>query len=191
MKKKIFIYIILCILCFVAGLKFSNNNKLALTDYEYVNNTKIIIEDNVNIDIANQYIENFKTMPEFLSNNCSTIVITNEDLNKKFNFNFNNKVLAVTIDDTIYINDEKFKSNVIIHELFHVYDYKNNWISLSEEFSSIYDLEKDIIKVSPGNNQNKQEFFATIGTEYFTNQNDLKQLAPQSNEFLNKLLATD
>ena len=32
-----------------------------------------------------QYIDNLKSMPDFLLENCHSIVITNEDLNKKFN----------------------------------------------------------------------------------------------------------
>ena len=129
-------------------------------------------------------------MPEFLTNNCHTLIITNENLNKKFNFNFTNTVLAVTVDDVIYVNDNKYKSDVILHELFHVYDYKNNWISINnKDFLEVYELEKEIINVSPGNNKTAQEFFATIGTDYFLNEEDLKEFAPASFDFIDKLLA--
>lgn len=192
MRKKYIFYTILCIVCFILGLVISKSSKLAITDDTlYINNVRIIVEDNVNESIANQYIKDIEAMPEFLLENCNAIVITSEDLNEKFNFNFSNVVRAVTVDDIIYINDSKFKSDVVIHELFHVYDYKNNWISIeNKDFLNVYENECDIVKVSPGNNENAQEFFATIGAEYITNSEDLKEYAPLSFEFMSNLLAT-
>lgn len=173
------------------GLFIPNGIKLALTDNNnfYINTTAIVVGNNTNKGVINQYVENIKKMPEYLLKNCNTIVFTSENLNDKFKLGFSKNVLAVTVEDVIYINDSKYKSNVVIHELFHVYDYKNNWISLNdEEFNKIYETESEIISVSPGNNQNKQEFFATIGEEYFCNQEDLLKNSKPSYQYINNIL---
>ena len=62
-------------------------------------------------------------------------------------------------------------------------------ISLNDEkFNKIYETESEIISVSPGNNQNKQEFFATIGEEYFCNQEDLLKNSKPSYQYINNIL---
>lgn len=191
MKKKIILCTIACVICFMIGLFIPNGIRLALTDNNnfYINDTAIVVENNTNKGVVNQYVENIKKMPKDLLKNCNTIVFTSENLNNKFKLGFSKNVLAVTVEDVIYINDSKYKSNVVIHELFHVYDYKNNWISLNDEkFNKIYETESEIISVSPGNNQNKQEFFATIGEEYFCNQEDLLKNSKPSYQYINNIL---
>lgn len=191
MNKKIIICIIACIICFMIGLFIPKAVKLALTDNNdfYINTTNIIINDNTNENVVNEYLENIKTMPSFLLENCNTIIFTNENLNEKFNLGFSKNVLAVTVEDIIYINDSKYKSNVVIHELFHVYDYKNNWKSLNDNtFDIIYNNEKNNILVSPGNNQNKQELFATIGEEFYCNSESLLQNAPEAYEYMKNIM---
>lgn len=194
MWKKIILCTITCIVCFIVGLSVPKINKLALTDENSmtINNTNIIIEKDVDNNIVDAYITDIKTLPDYLLKNCNSIIFTSENLNDKFNLELKNTILAVTVDDIIYVNDSKFKSGVIIHELFHVYDFTNDWISMNNsEFINIYDNEKEIISVSPGNNQNAQEFFATIGAEYFTNPEDLSKNAPQSYNFIKTILGDD
>ena len=72
----------------------------------------------------------------------------------------------------------------MIHELFHAYDYHNDWISTSDEFMKIYEAEKEFIKVSDGNTQNVYEFWASAGEMYYFNEEELKEIAPLTYNFM-------
>lgn len=193
MKKKIALTILLCLVFFFLGYLFSNNKEInkninARTDLE-INNVKITIEDNSDINIINKYLEDIDNQPEYLINNCNNIIFTSDNLSERFNLkNISNKVLAITLDDSIYINTDKYEKYVITHELFHVFDYKNNWVTKTDDFLTIYNEEKDIIKVSPGNNENAQEFFASAGEEFIFNPDDLKCNAPKTYNYINNIV---
>lgn len=104
-------------------------------------------------------------------------------MSEKFELDLDAKILAITYGKDIYVNDEKYNENVLIHELFHAYDYSNNWISNQKEFFEIYQIEKDFVKVTDGNIQNVYEFFASAGEMYYLNPNNLKKEAPLTYKF--------
>lgn len=190
MKKKLLFISILCILFFSFGYFSSDENKISDINArtESNNNIDISIKDGVNEDIADKYIKDINKQPSELTENCKKIIFTDENLSDKFNLSsIDNAVLAVTLDDIIYINTNKYDKYVITHELFHVYDFANGWVSKTDAFTKIYNDEKDIIKVSPGNNENAQEFIASAAEEYFYNPDDLKLNAPETFNFIDSL----
>lgn len=126
----------------------------------------------------NNYIKDINNAPSLLKNNCNNIIFVDEDLNKKFNLNFNNCIVfAISSENNIYIDTNYYNKNVVTHELCHVYDYSHNWISESKDFQTVYKSENNNISVSKGNNQNSYEFFASAGELFFNNPSQLKKVS--------------
>ena len=128
-----------------------------------------------NKDNYNNYIDDINSMPEILTDNCNKIIFTNKNLNEKFNLGFKDcTVFAISFGKDIYVDTNYYNKNVIIHELCHVYDYSNNWISEKNDFTELYESESSKISVTEGNVQNEYEFFASSGEMYFNNPEKLK-----------------
>lgn len=187
-KKNIITAVILCALCFVVGLIIPKNDRLPRTgDIMEVNGVKVII--NNNNQNAQKYIENLKTMPAYLCVNVKEIIITNEDINERLGLGLKTEVLAVTVGDRIYINNRTYQDNVIIHELFHVYDVAHGMFTEDDTLiADLYEKEGNTVGVSPGNKQNRQEYFATAGEKYFTSNEMLKTDAPETHAYFRQLI---
>lgn len=138
-------------------------------------------------EIIEKYLDNLDVIPNDLRKYCEEIVFTNEDLGQKFELDITNPILALSYGDTIYINTEKYEENVLIHEMYHVYDYKHKWISEQEEFINLYEDYKENISVSPGNVNNCYEFFASCGEMYFLNPDEIMEVAPSIYEYFESL----
>lgn len=144
-----------------------------ISDYSGI---KIYVKkDNYNEDVAAQYLECLKSLPTGMIENCNKIFFTNEDLNKKFNCGLNAKVTAISYGRDIYISTEYFGKEVLVHEMYHVYDYANKWISDTEEFKKLYEEYGTEYGVSPGNKENCYEFFATYGELFYLQNDDLEK----------------
>lgn len=164
--------LLLFVLCFFIGLL---NSGLKLFDDgsngEYVLTSTIkgieIYEKDANKKNMNLYMNNLVLIPDELLENCSRIYFADEDLNDKFDLGFATVVAAVSIEDEIYVDTSYFEYGVLVHEMYHVFDYANGWITEKEDFKRIYNIYKDIVEVSPGNRENVYEFFASYG-EMFT-----------------------
>lgn len=178
------------IILMIAVVTVLNINKvkeipMAITE-SLSTSTELIVDDNINKDVADAYINNWETLPESLKSNATSLNITGENLSDKFDLNLNANILAISYGTDIYVNDAKFNKNVLIHELFHVFDYSNNWISNSDEFMEIYDKEKNLVSVTDGNAQNVYEFFASSGELFYFEPEVLKEKAPLTYNFFVK-----
>lgn len=178
------------IILMIAVVTVLNINKvkeipMAITE-SLSTSTELIVDDNINKDVADAYINNWETLPESLKSNATSLNITGENLSDKFDLNLNANILAISYGTDIYVNDTKFNKNVLIHELFHVFDYSNNWISNSDEFMEIYDKEKNLVSVTDGNVQNVYEFFASSGELFYFEPEVLKEKAPLTYNFFVK-----
>lgn len=178
------------IILMIAVVTVLNINKvkeipMAITE-SLSTSTELIVDDNINKDVADAYINNWETLPESLKSNATSLNITGENLSDKFELNLNANILAISYGTDIYVNDTKFNKNVLIHELFHVFDYSNNWISNSDEFMEIYDKEKNLVSVTDGNAQNVYEFFASSGELFYFEPEVLKEKAPLTYNFFVK-----
>lgn len=178
------------IILMIAVVTVLNINKvkeipMAITE-SLSTSTELIVDDNINKDVADAYINNWETLPESLKSNATSLNITGENLSDKFDLNLNANILAISYGTDIYVNDTKFNKNVLIHELFHVFDYSNNWISNSDEFMEIYDKEKNLVSVTDGNAQNVYEFFASSGELFYFEPEVLKEKAPLTYNFFVK-----
>lgn len=184
--KKIMPVIILMI-AVVTALNINKVKEIPMAITESLStSTELIVDDNINKDVADAYINNWETLPEFLKSNATSLNITGENLSDKFDLNLNANILAISYGTDIYVNDTKFNKNVLIHELFHVFDYSNNWISNSDEFMEIYDKEKNLVSVTDGNVQNVYEFFASSGELFYFEPEVLKEKAPLTYNFFVK-----
>lgn len=181
MKLKKIIFVATLFILGVTMFNINENKKpMAITE-----NTSpdFFVDENVDEGVKNNYENNLNTLPESIKKYANSVTITHEDLSEKFELDLDAKILAITYGKDIYVNDEKYNENVLIHELFHAYDYSNNWISNQKEFFEIYQIEKDFVKVTDGNIQNVYEFFASAGEMYYLNPNNLKKEAPLTYKF--------
>lgn len=190
-KRNIFIAVILCALCFSIGLIIPKNDRLPRTgDIMEVNGVKVFVNDNN--QNTQKYIENLKKMPSWLCVNVGEIIITDEDINETLNLGMETNVLAVTIRDRIYINNSTYSDNVIIHELFHVYDVAHDMFTAKYgTIADLYEKEGHAVGVSPGNKKNIQEYFATAGEKYFMSNEMLKETSPETYEYFRELVSAE
>ena len=161
----IFIFFILGIL--TANLFNKDDNKNYNLNCKY-NNVNIFTSKTYNDKNFSLYLDNLKDISEDLVKNCDNIYFTNENLTEKFNLDIKTKVVAISYGKDIYVNTDYYADDVLSHELFHVYDFSNNWISESSSFLDLYNKYKNDYKVSPGNKENEYEFFATCGEYYLS-----------------------
>lgn len=168
-------YIVFVFIFFVLGIITANIlNKDNVKEVYMLNsryeNISIYTSYNCDQQNVNSYLEDITKIPKNLLNNCDNIYFTDEDLTEKFNLTIKTKVVAISYGNDIFVNTDYYSEDILIHEMYHIYDYSNNWISETEDFLLLYEKYKDVYKVSPGNNENAYEFFATCG-EYFTLKN--------------------
>lgn len=124
------------------------------------------------------------------------VVVTTEDIASLVGCS-GQKYCGVTVvgSGVTYIeaNESKFNKNVV-HELAHVMDYKMGYTSTSQEFTEIYESEKDSLKltqyISTDNHykENVKEYFADAVQEYVANSGSLSSSAPRTYEYIKKLL---
>lgn len=178
--KNIFAILIICAIFFLLGVLCSNcinkdNYSKNFAEYSEYQNIKIHVDDDYNQDNLTLYLENLTTISQKLTRNCENIYFTNENLNEKFELDISTKIVAISYGKDIYVNTNYYSDDVLIHEMFHVYDYCNDWISSTNSFKKLYDDYKDVITVSPGNNENSHEFFAAYGEQFTLNKNNLEK----------------
>lgn len=163
--------VIVCFIVFLMGVKasdlMSNAACGSYTNLSRYGNIEIYAHDGYNNEKAMLYLNDLKSLPKGLIENCDNIFFTNENLNEKFDLGIKTKVVATSSGRDIYISTEYYDISVLVHELFHVYDYANDWISETNEFRALYEEYKDEHEVSPGNFQTRYEFFASYGERFY------------------------
>jgi len=162
---------IICILFFILGMKISDLRDDAISDgYKKISeygNIKVYYREGYYEENAELYLNDLKSLPEELKENCERIFFTNENLNEKFDTGIETKIVAISLGKDIYISTDYYEIGVLVHELYHVYDYANGWISDTDEFKELYEEYKNKYEVSPGNAQNCYEFFASYGENFY------------------------
>lgn len=179
MKKlnflKVVLIILSCVTLFILGNKtatLTKNNKYdKQNNFENIN---IYTYKNYNIDVYEDYLKNLETIPNTLTKNCKNIYFTNENLTEKFKLDIKTKIVAISYGQDMYVNTSYYGEDVLIHEMYHIYDYSNNWISETKEFKELYEKYKKDIEISPGNVDNEYEFFATCGEKFSLNNSEIK-----------------
>lgn len=172
MKKiQIAATVIVAIFAFIFGIKVADLRKNTV-DGEYskfseYDNIKIFSYEGFDKVNAQSYLEDLAALPKKLTDNCENIYFTDENLNEKFSLEIETQIVALSFGRDIYISTDYHGTEVLVHELYHVYDYANDWISDTDEFKELYELYKDEHEVSPGNVQNCYEFFASYGENFY------------------------
>lgn len=130
--------------------------------------------------------------PDVLVECCDVMYFTGDDLNVPSVGGSFGKALGLTQDGTIYISTSSFNIDVIYHELFHAYDNKHDKISESFEFLRIVDKERDKVFVElHDEDMYAAEFFAAAGAQYLLEPEILKNAAPETYDFIDKLINED
>lgn len=122
------------------------------------------------------------------------IVLTNANISEKY---YNGDVtgiisgLFIESDRKIYISRKSnFINYATIHEIGHYFDFKSNWISESQEFQSIYEVEKEKLKTFSYDEHyksNNKEYFATAFKEYLKNPKRLETYTPLTYKYISNL----
>lgn len=122
------------------------------------------------------------------------IILTDVNISEKYYTGDITETIAglfVESDKTIYISR---KSNFIkystVHEIGHYFDFKNNWISESQEFQDIYEIEKEKLKTFSYDEHyksNSKEYFATAFKEYLKNPKRLETYTPLTYKYIKNL----
>lgn len=170
MKKKIFIICGMCLLFFATGalLRTPIREKTYYVEKNVECSATIYKTKKISRQNYEKFLSDLESAPTFFLEYCKNIYFTHENLTSKFQMPLKNKIMAISVGNDIYISTNWYSEETLMHELCHVYDYSNGWISEGELFAPLYEKYKDIIPVSPGNEQNEKEFFATCGGMFFT-----------------------
>ena len=182
----------------------SLNNEVETIETKKVNQKILSKESNYsflkisgNIDEENiRYAENeIKLIPSSLiatfSNDGWNIFITNENINQKYFGGSYDNVMGVTITGTneIYIQNRKNSiQQSIVHEFGHFVDCINDFPSLNEEFSEIYNEEASTFKSRISNSscvRDEMEFFAH--TFYYLIK-DSSKCTPRAAEYVQRYM---
>lgn len=178
-KAKAAAMVLVCVVVFLAGMKAADLSKNTVDDgYTKISeygNIKVYLHENNDEDIAELYLEDLETLPDRLTENCENIYFTDENLTKKFGLEdeIQSEIVAISSGRDIYISTKYHGKEVLVHELWHVFDYANDWISDTDEFVNLYEMYKDEYEVSPGNVQNRYEFFASYGETFYLRKDTL------------------
>lgn len=135
----------------------------------------------------------YHLIPEHIRNHFSQnewqIIITTEDLGTRF-FDGDPYVLAVTSsnDKSIFLDDRTAGVESIIHEFGHYIDFKSGFVSYTKEFADIFNQEvvafRSVHKTHSANTQNPMEYFAEFYQEYILHPEKIKDICPQTYNFV-------
>lgn len=132
-------------------------------------NIQIYIEDPFrSYKITKQYVGDIKKLPSYLQKNIESISI--EDLD-----------VAYTTNKSFYISDSKYISDVVEHEAIHVLDNSTKATDNSE-FSQVLEKDNYIIDDS------YDEIFVTIMFYYLEDKENVKELMPNTYEYIQKVI---
>ena len=127
-----------------------------------------------------------------------SIYVTDSDLNARFFDNQYGGVSGATVyaDKAIYVNASKFNINdAMVHEFGHFIDSNCGFVSCTQEFTDIYNEEKNTFKYtnSCGDGHefsNTVEYFASAFDEYIINPSGCQATAPKTYEYIQRTLAS-
>lgn len=170
-----------------------NKNDINLNNQNNYNFLKISGNiDEENIEYAKSEIELLpNSLIETFSKNGWNIFITTENINQKYFGGKYDNVMGVTITakNEIYIqNRKKSIQNSIVHEFGHFLDCINDFPSLNEEFSEIYNEEASTFKSRISNSscvRDEMEFFAH--TFYYLIK-DSSKCTPRAAEYVQRYM---
>lgn len=149
---------------------FIDSNNIQIIPVQEDKDKVIIYDNSIETENINYAYNYWYLLPENIQNkfkdNNWNIVLTNENLEDKFNIDYD--IIAITIPNndnsgTIYIeNRQSAIRKAFLHEIGHFIDVSLNFISNTEEFNTVYNEEGNVYLKSDKfkNNYNKQEFFA-------------------------------
>lgn len=151
------------------------------------------VEDIYVAIVAEEFASIYNFVAPLFKEKCVAIYITDKDLDDYF---FNGAYGSVqgcfdTFTNAVYIEDRKKAcTEAVVHECGHVYDWYSGNLSNTEEFSTLYQKEKEaFLKIASKHAvSNTCEYFAESFYFYFKNEYALKTNCPQTHAYLNNLL---
>lgn len=127
--------------------------------------------------------------PDIIVEPCTAMYFTGGDLSVPAVGQKGGVALGLTQDTTVYISTDSFDIDVIYHELFHVFDNASGSLSETGEFLRIFEKEKDKVFVEVIDEEDyPAEFFAAAGAQYLLEPEILQLAAPETYEYIDKLI---
>lgn len=173
--------------------KFLSTDKPILKTSSYIGN---FIQKSGNVDnvylemVSNQISKIPEKIISLLTNNDSTIYVTDENLALTHCNGIYSSLQGVTIYDTntILIEDRKAACvGATVHECGHLFDKLLGFPSIYDNnFISLYEIEKDsLLSISSSySTPNTTEYFAELFDCYIKNRDKLKEKCPNSFSFI-------
>lgn len=181
----------------LASMTNNNEEIEGIEEESKVISYKYAIETEGNIDeeLISYLDTKLQLLPQSLLegyfNNDGKILITDKNISKTYykEYNFGNIIgLHDARKNIIYMSNSKYAvDNALIHEFGHVLDSLCKWDSMNNEFTEIYNTEKDTFKVKSVDGHyktNQREFFAEVFQEYILRSDICKSSAPRASEFI-------
>lgn len=128
-----------------------------------------------------------------VKNQGISVLITTKDVKSYYKYSFSGTMTGLfdPMANKIYIsNKESYINKSIIHEFGHALDLilgKHNYISFSNEWSSIYKAESNTAS-SSYYKANAQEYFADAFNRYIQDSNSLKAKSPKTYKFIDNAI---
>ena len=135
------------------------------------------------------HIYKLKDAPEKLVECCDTMYFTEDDLPIPDGGTRYSTALGLTQNRTVYISTYTYYPEVVIHELFHAYDYSNGLPSEnSYDFKEALKSEKGKLRILTGvAGSYEAEYFATAGALYVLSPDVLMKAAPKTYKYFDSL----
>lgn len=170
--KRYYIIPILLIIGLFLGIK-TNEYNIGAHSYkeDKHGDINILIYNNADKDCVDRYLEDVKSLPEFLSSFDHKIIFQKDDIDEIDGID--GTILLCTQGNETTVCTKYYDSSGIVHEMFHALDYKKNFISNKKEFMDLYEKYHDDIQVSQGNVDSVEEFFASAGEMYIKKPEEL------------------
>ena len=164
--KRIFVILSLLITVIAVACLLHNqaDNKIQ-EQYLYYEQATCTVNGTMTVDFANETIRAINLIPRELLrgffNDRWKFVICNTDKNYWGLTDTNSKLIFIYYKQ---YDDKHTVVDTVLHEIGHYYDYTNNFISESNEFTRVYDsrVYKDFKRNDNYCYTNKQELYATI-----------------------------
>lgn len=119
-----------------------------------------------------------------------SVVVTSKDIEDTYGSGVENTIgLTLYYQEKIYVLADSYAvQSCMLHEIGHVVDFMNDFISYGEEWSIIYDKEAKNSGYEPYFYKSASEYFAQAFQEYFLNGEALKVQGPNTYQFLKKII---
>lgn len=167
------------------------HNKPVQTAYAIL---PIYLEGDVKEGYAREAANRLKLLPErlllMIKEKGWSITITSEDIEDTYNSGVKDTIgLTLYYQNKIYLMADSYAiQSCMLHEIGHVVDFMNDFISYGEKWRAIYKEEAKRSGYEAYFCESASEYFAQAFQEYFIGGDILREQRPDTYEFIRKII---